>query len=190
MVIISIHFALLISLLRVFPSSQEWTKSSFKTPSRTTSLLCVCRSTARRRAPTAPAAMNLPNEPIYAKVPTGTRLIGFILGCPGREENWALGAGQRQTWSPTGTLLRVGGWDIFMRNARHGMKEYSKRMPALARCSVDVRECRVSLHAHYTALLSGNDDRGESPTLLQHLTLRPKYTFLLSLWYRRHIVRV
>ncbi len=66
---------------------------------------------------------------------------------------------------------------IFIQQARHGTKEFSKRMPALARCSVDVRECRVTLHAHHTALFSGKDDRGESPTLLQHLTLRPKYTY-------------
>ncbi len=119
----------------------------------TASLLCVCRRWPAAHAGGLLRLMNLPNEPVCAKVPTGPGINRIYTWLPGKGGNLALGAGQRLTWLPTCPLLRVGGWDVFLRNSRQGMKELSNRMPALPRCLVDVRQCRITPHVRHTVLI-------------------------------------
>jgi hypothetical protein len=113
---------------------------------RTASLLCVCRSWPAARAAGFLWLIDLPNEPICAKVPTGPGINRIYTWWPVNGGNWALGAGQRQTWLPTGPLLRVGGWDIFLRNSRQGLEQlnasigvllcWRARMPRNAPCAL------------------------------------------------------
>ncbi len=136
----------------------------------------VSAGVGRRSCLRLPTVNRSTDEPICAKVPTGRGNDRIYTWLPGKGGNWVLGAGRHQTWLPTGPLLRVGGWDIFLRNSRQGTKERNNQMPALACSFVDMRECRVTPLACYTVLYFRQRRPRRIAALLQHLTRRPKYT--------------
>ncbi len=111
--------------------------------------------------------MNLPNKPICAKVTYRNEVHRIYTWLPGKGGKLSSGGRAAKCTS------RYEG--VYQTNASIGaLLCWRARMSRNAPCALHVFIIR-------------QDGRGESPTLLQHLTLRPKYTSFPHLTWANHL---